>query len=48
MSDMEYIKSCSQDFSMNSRQDNSDNTIIGLIICGCIIICFVLLVFLSK
>ena len=48
MSDPDYIKMCTQDFAMNSRQDNSDNTTLGLIICGCIIICFILLAFLVK
>lgn len=48
MKDSEYIKMCNQDFSMNSRQSNSDNTTIGLIICGCIIITFLLLALFVK
>lgn len=47
MRDDDYIKMCITDFSANSRQTN-DNTTVGLIICGIIIIACLCLAIFAK
>jgi hypothetical protein len=47
MRDDDYIKMCTQDFSANSRETN-DNTKLGIVICGVILIIFIALAFLIK
>jgi len=44
----EYIKMCTQDFSANSRQDNSQNSIITIIVIFIILILMGLLLMVAS